>query len=268
MTQYYKLLTNSPEDRLEAKRYIGKKIVVVIPDCSLAEGELLDVSIHREDAFAIKYSSNVKVILIPIVQKITGDTSDGYHTFNELYEHRHALFCALSQHSKESYKSKFHDDGTMYDGYFVAGISTDKGIIDYHLPIRLWDAFNGKEIDRFFACDGHTADDVISRLAYYEATKERDYYDYISRKQAENKLFGKLCEFSDYGKKWIKGYLAGVRDEETNSPFVRSIDRFEFRASMAFAFVRPIRKETCTLTLDELKAYYAEKEGVDVEVSE
>ena len=96
---------------------------------------------------------------------ITGDTSDGYHTFNELYEHRHALFSALLRcYPTEAWKSRKHDDGSMFDGWFIAGIHTPEGNATYHIPMRLWDAFEAHEVGNAPAWDGHTPDDVIKRI--------------------------------------------------------------------------------------------------------
>lgn len=91
------------------------------------------------------------------------ETSDGYHTFNELYEHRHALFAVLCS-VMPSWKSLLHSDGTMFDGWFIAGIDTVQGQITYHLPIRLWGFYNIKELPNAPAWDGHTSDDVVNRL--------------------------------------------------------------------------------------------------------
>lgn len=94
---------------------------------------------------------------------ITGEISDGYHTFNELYEHRHALFAAVCKMS-DSWKSKLHNDGTMFDGWFIAGINTPDGQATYHLPMRLYADFPAKEIDKAPVWDGHTSNDVIARI--------------------------------------------------------------------------------------------------------
>jgi len=99
-----------------------------------------------------------------------GQTSDGYHTFDELYEHRHALFlCLLSCHAGifPMWMSKRHDDGTEMPGWFIAGIALPEGTVSYHMPERLWDAcvHCGAEVaDRAPKWDGHTSADVIARL--------------------------------------------------------------------------------------------------------
>jgi hypothetical protein len=89
---------------------------------------------------------------------------DGYHTFNELYEHRYALFAALCGTTTLAWKSHFHDDGTMFDDMFIAGIDLPVGTITYHLPDRLWNHFRVRELDRAPEWDGHTQYDVIGRL--------------------------------------------------------------------------------------------------------
>lgn len=93
-----------------------------------------------------------------------GETSDGYHTFNELYEHRHALYMALAGYNAGAWKSQQHADGTSWDGWFVCGLDTPKGAITYHLPMRLWDDCPGTSLEVAPAWDGHTSDDVVTRL--------------------------------------------------------------------------------------------------------
>ena len=101
---------------------------------------------------------------------ITGDTSDGYHTFNELYEHRHTLFAAvLRLIPDKAWKSKLHDDGTMFDGWFIAGIETPEGQVTYHIPLRLWDKFKVTELPNAPKWDGHTSDDVLQRIDHLHA---------------------------------------------------------------------------------------------------
>jgi len=105
-------------------------------------------------------------------QIITGETSDGYHTFNDLYEHRSELFCALLRilkdpyYSSDCWRSKLHYDGTMLDGYFIAGIGTTPGeIITYHLEMKYWKSLDTiTTFHRAPEWDGHTSNDVLHRL--------------------------------------------------------------------------------------------------------
>lgn len=102
--------------------------------------------------------------------RVTEDTSDGYHTFKELYGHRTALFIALMfAYPERSWFASYHDDGSMFDGgWFVAGIHLPTGDITYHLEDKYFNTVGAnKEIEyRHFApkWDGHSANDVVVRL--------------------------------------------------------------------------------------------------------
>lgn len=95
-----------------------------------------------------------------------GDTSDGYHTFNELYYHRMTLFAIICNIYKEhAWKSKLHHDGTMFKDYFIVGITVPgEGDFSYHYHIKDWDLFNVKELEQAPVFDGHTSDDIIRLL--------------------------------------------------------------------------------------------------------
>ena len=97
---------------------------------------------------------------------ITGDTSDGYHTFNELYHHRAVLFSVICNARPDiAWKSKKHHDGTMYDGMFIVGIDTPEGQATYHYDIKpYWRMFRVKELEFAPKWDGHTPDEAIRRI--------------------------------------------------------------------------------------------------------
>ena len=97
---------------------------------------------------------------------ITGNTSDGYHTFNELYHHRAVLFSVICNDRPEvAWKSKRHHDGTMYDGMFIVGIDTPEGQATYHYDIDpYWDMFHVKELELAPEWDGHTPGEAIRRI--------------------------------------------------------------------------------------------------------
>ena len=97
-----------------------------------------------------------------IVKDCIGSVSDGYHDFNDLYHHRTILFSVICNQNKElSWKSKLHNDGTMYQDYFIAGINTPLGQYTYHQHIDYWDKFNIKEIEKAPEWDGHKPSDII-----------------------------------------------------------------------------------------------------------
>ena len=97
---------------------------------------------------------------------VTGDTSDGFHTFNELYHHRAVLFSFIvTCFPGASWKSRRHHDGTMYNGMFIVGIETPWGQATYHYDAEpYWDMFPCRELKRAPKWDGHTPDQAIERI--------------------------------------------------------------------------------------------------------
>ena len=100
---------------------------------------------------------------IAVLEWAQENHSDGYHTFNELYEHRFSLFSVVCK-AYNGWKSKLHSDGTMYDGWFVAGVETPKGQATYHMPMAWWGKFPVHELEKAPQYDGHTPNDVIERI--------------------------------------------------------------------------------------------------------
>lgn len=104
------------------------------------------------------------------------EVSDGYHTFDELYEHRLVLFIALCKKMEidinihagltVAWRSLKHSDDTMFDGWFIMGLFQEKGSqITYHLPISKWeDCFFAQTLDKAPEWDGHTSQDVLERI--------------------------------------------------------------------------------------------------------
>lgn len=90
-----------------------------------------------------------------------GEINDGYHTFNELYDHRMILFSVICNTYKDkAWKSWLHEDGTMFDNYFIVGITTPKGDYSYHYHKDHWDKFNVKELKNAPKWDGHKPSDI------------------------------------------------------------------------------------------------------------
>jgi Lar family restriction alleviation protein len=98
--------------------------------------------------------------------EIAGNTSDGYHTFNELYHHRAVLFSVICNSNPEiAWKSKLHHDGTMYDGMFIVGVETPDGQATYHYDIDpYWEMFDVQELPKAPEWDGHTPTQAIERI--------------------------------------------------------------------------------------------------------
>lgn len=93
--------------------------------------------------------------------RVKGLVSDGSHNFKELYHHRMILFSVIcNQNSELAWKSWFHDDGTMFDDYFIVGIKTPMGDFTYHYHKGCWAMFEVEEIERAPKWDGHESKDV------------------------------------------------------------------------------------------------------------
>lgn len=104
--------------------------------------------------------------------KITGETSDGYHTFNELYEYRltynAALFNEWSAQGKyEVHKSWKHGDGERCfgSGWFIVMAELPTGQISNHYEDKYWDLFDIPERSLAHVWDGHTPEEALKRLA-------------------------------------------------------------------------------------------------------
>ena len=112
---------------------------------------------------------NTQIQLLP--SGYAGQVYDGHHTFDEIYQHRVTLFCALARliahdlrhpHYREVWRARTGDADS-----FLAGIGFAPGKqISYHILMSEWDKFwfcsSSKNQPEW---DGHTSDDVLTRLA-------------------------------------------------------------------------------------------------------
>lgn len=108
---------------------------------------------------------------------------DGYHTMDELYDHRAALFAFIVNSNKDlCWKSKKHHDGSMYPDMFIVGMDTEYGQISYHYNLdKCWGLFKCKELDTAPEFDGHTPMDVVERL-----NKLNRSFSYLDDKYCKN----------------------------------------------------------------------------------
>lgn len=98
---------------------------------------------------------------VSIKLKENGEVDDGDHTFNELYYHRMVLFSIICNQNKDiAWKSWKHEDGTMYEDYFIVGIETPEGQYSYHYHKDYWDEFKVKELSNAPKYDGHKPSDI------------------------------------------------------------------------------------------------------------
>ena len=97
----------------------------------------------------------------------SGEASDGYHTFNELYDFRREYNAALVNSGVwKAHKSYRHHDGELCfgGGWFIVMIETPFGQISNHYENKYWDEFHCEEKEFADEWDGHTEKDVIARL--------------------------------------------------------------------------------------------------------
>lgn len=103
--------------------------------------------------------------------------TDGFHTMEELYDHRRALTAVVAAWAAHpggtgtdpaSWRSKAHhpDDGPMFEGgYFIVGIELDTGTITYHYKLTHWDDFAAvPELEHAPKWDGAAPADSVTRL--------------------------------------------------------------------------------------------------------
>lgn len=97
----------------------------------------------------------------------SGEASDGYHTFNELYDFRREYNAALVNSGVwKAHKSHRHHTGELCfgGGWFIVMIETPYGQISNHYEDKYWDEFHCEEKEIADEWDGHTEKDVLERL--------------------------------------------------------------------------------------------------------
>ena len=98
-----------------------------------------------------------------------GKISDGYHTFDDLYDFRmqyNAAFFNLLQSSVKVTKSHRHFDGELCFGgcWFIVQAELPEGQISNHYEDKYWDLFHIAAVDKADEWDGHSDKDVLKRL--------------------------------------------------------------------------------------------------------
>ena len=158
-------------------------------------------------------------------EPITGDTSDGYHTFNELYHHRAVLFSVIvANYPDRAWKSKKHHDGTMYDGMFIVGIDTPDGQATYHYDIEpYWDMFQCRVLDNAPEWDGHTPAQAIERIGKLKVQTPR----VLTLEEVITSEFGQTIWLESYfdGTTSLEAFLVDI--ECSNKPVLVN-GRYEF----------------------------------------
>ena len=132
-----------------------------------------------------------------------GDLSDGFHTFNSLYEQRMILFAALVRAYKDkAWKSYRHEDGEYCFGgdWFIVGIDTPEGSYTYHYENKYWDMFDCIDLPRAKHWDGHTEADAEIRLMSLQPERKTGLWMPIieSNEDGEPYQSGVYCDNCGY----------------------------------------------------------------------
>jgi len=104
--------------------------------------------------------------------------SDGYHTFEELYEYRkayNALFANLAVDKFKVEKTKNHYDGEPCFGgtHFKVYFQLPTGEVSNHYKLEDWDLFDVPEVEKAtIEYDGHTPAEALQRMLDYLKTKK------------------------------------------------------------------------------------------------
>lgn len=114
-----------------------------------------------------------------------GELSDTYHSFNDLYKHRTILTALAFLNLPYAWKSKIHEDGSMYDGMFVVGVPTPYGMISYHYDLEFWDMFKIPELPHAPHFTGYTDEDVLDRLTNVIKNSSTRLYNFEDMQKIE-----------------------------------------------------------------------------------
>lgn len=121
-------------------------------------------------------AGTIRALLTQTLRALPGGASqisDGFHTFDELYDHRRALTAALAK-ALPSWRSKAHhpEDSSMFEGgYFIVGLDLPGvGTVTYHYKLTHWDDFTGvDELEHAPKWDGAAPGDTVTRLLAWAA---------------------------------------------------------------------------------------------------
>lgn len=111
----------------------------------------------------------------------SGQVSDGFHTFDELYRYRLLYNAALMNfvgfanearltewEANRVHKSKLHSDGKHpFDDpnwFIVMMYIPGQGQISNHYEMKDWDLFDIPELHKADKWDGHTAEEAADRI--------------------------------------------------------------------------------------------------------
>lgn len=181
---------------------------------------------------------------------IDGSTSDGFHTFDELYYHRAVLFSIIvSAYPQLCWKSRKHSDGTMFDNMFIVGINTPEGPATYHYYNDLWDLFKCKVIHKAPKWDGHTSQQAIQRIASLQkpdASTVLTYYDALEQTRHEGAVWfeAPAAETSFYARVYESASSRGKVVVRTCDSTVFSVNKDDYKKTWVCFNRKPMYDES------------------------
>lgn len=159
--------------------YWSTKSVLGIANHKLVSFILLDDRAIRFEGSWERAQASIEAVIAGKPIAHDGEASDGYHTFNELYDFRmlyNAHFFNLLAYLHDEHgdvgqyakpvKSKRHSDGELCfgGGWFVVVAQLPTGQITNHYPMKDWNLFQIDEVEKAPEWDGHSPQDVAKRL--------------------------------------------------------------------------------------------------------
>ena len=164
----YGIIDDSKEEITVAK---VNKDVPEIFNIRITSGEYVYDAKTTDEKLADKIFNKTTMLAQCISEDSLGEFSDGYHSFNELYEYR-MIYNALlfntwsKQGSYDVHKSKKHDDGELCfgGGWFIVKAETPCGQISNHYELKDWDLFQCEEREVCSKYDGHSPKDAMDRM--------------------------------------------------------------------------------------------------------
>lgn len=155
-----------PADNLNAmKKHMGEPYFSI---AALTDESITQLSKALNDLFTSELNRKIEEV------KVDENTSDGYHTFKELYEFRNlynaAWFNDLAYENRfDVHKSKKHHEGDYCfgGGWFIVMAELPTGQISNHYPLEDWDLYQVPEKEKANKWDGHTSQDVAKRIKAY-----------------------------------------------------------------------------------------------------
>ena len=177
-------------DRSWLKKWLGKVVTIdFAKDGSyttleikgyVLTDEIIKEKVSNDEALEEEITEG-EAAFMEMMAEDPGEISDGYHTFNELYEYRllynASMFNELAkQNLYDVHKSRLHSDGTVpFDNpdYFIVVAELPTGQISNHYKMKDWDLFDIPVKDKANKYDGHSPKDVAERLRKFLTPKPK-----------------------------------------------------------------------------------------------